>query len=59
MRSAPGDEYALCYLRSVAPDDDHVEVTVEHKRIRDRDNVDEYFLHNRCALNVMGGWEKP
>jgi len=45
--------------RSVAPDTDHVRVEVEKKRMDDRDDQDEYYLHQRCAMTVFGGWESP
>ncbi|QLG63208.1 hypothetical protein [Halorarum salinum] len=45
--------------RSVPLDEDHVTVSVEAIRIRDRDNRDEYVLHWRCAESAFGGWLKP
>lgn len=49
---------AVCQ-RSVAPDGDHFVVELEHKRMRDRNDVDTYYLHERCAWNVLGSWGKP
>lgn len=44
--------------RNVEPDTAHAVVEVTHKRMRDRDELDEYYLHERCAQNVFGSWEQ-
>lgn len=49
---------AVCGQK-VYPDTDHTVVNIEHKRIDDRNEPEEYYLHERCALNVFGGWESP
>lgn len=43
--------------RDVAPDTDHVEVVVQHRRMEDRDEEETYYLHDRCAWNTLGSWE--
>lgn len=45
--------------RSVDPSTDHAAVEVEHGRRDDRNDRDEYYLHDRCAYNVLGQWEEP
>lgn len=45
--------------RSVEPDSDHVRVDAEWKRMHDRDDVDEFYLHKRCALNTIDSWRAP
>jgi hypothetical protein len=56
-----GESQPTCAVcgRSVAPDTDHVVVEAETKRMRDRNEVDNYYLHERCAMNALGSWEKP
>lgn len=44
---------------SVALDEDHRRVTDEKKRMRDRDEQDEYVLHLRCADAIFEGWSRP
>ena len=41
------------------PDTDHVVVTAEEKRMRDRDETAEYYFHATCWRNVADGWEAP
>lgn len=43
----------------VALDSDHRYVTVEKKRMRDRNEQDEYILHDLCARAVFDGWRTP
>lgn len=45
--------------RSVDPDSEYAEIEVLQKRRRDRDELDEFFMHERCAANVLGSWERP
>jgi hypothetical protein len=45
--------------RGMEPDTDHVEVEVTHKRLEDRDEIEEYSLHDRCAWNTIDSWEEP
>lgn len=49
---------AVCRYE-VEPDEDHMEVVVTRRQMRDRDHEHEYFLHDRCAANVIGSWEEP
>ncbi len=49
---------AVCGER-VALDEDHRRVTDEKRRMRDRDEQDDYVLHDRCAEAVFGGWWSP
>lgn len=45
---------------SVDPGGDHVRVEATRVRIRDRDELDEFVLHERCYdLVVSGGWTHP
>jgi len=44
---------------SVAPDTDHVKVEVEKKRMRDRNETDEYYLHVECSWEVTEDWTEP
>lgn len=44
---------------SVPLDEDHRRVTDEKKRTRDRDEQDDYYLHDRCANAVFDGWRTP
>ena len=45
--------------RSVPLDGDHAKVTVETVRMRDRNEMDDYVLHDLCALAVFEGWSTP
>ncbi|MFB6120968.1 MAG: hypothetical protein ABEJ68_07640 [Halobacteriaceae archaeon] len=54
----PRPTCAVCG-RGVAPDSDHVKVEAEAVKMRDRNDVDTYYLHDRCARRVIGGWRKP
>lgn len=49
---------AICGY-SVPLDEDHDYVTVEHKRMRDRDQQEEYILHTRCSRAVFEGYRTP
>lgn len=49
---------ALCGGR-FEPDDDHVWVEAEHKRIDDRNDLDEYALHPECWNRLTDGWGEP
>ena len=49
---------AVC-RRPVPLDEDHRQVTDEKKRMRDRDEQDEYVLHDDCARAVFEGWRTP
>jgi hypothetical protein len=44
---------------SVPLDQDHARVNVETVRTRDRNDVDDYVLHDLCALAVFEGWSSP
>jgi len=44
---------------SVALDEDHHYVTDEMKRMRDRDEQDEFVLHDLCADAIFEGWYRP
>jgi len=45
--------------RAVYPDDDHVEVSAETVRMRDRNETDDYWLHVGCAMATVDGWRDP
>lgn len=49
---------AVCE-RGVDPSTDHVVVDVEWKQARDRDELTEHYLHDRCARRVLGEWREP
>jgi hypothetical protein len=40
-------------------DSDHVRVEAESKRMQDRNDVEEYYFHPGCWLEVAGEWEDP
>ncbi|MUV57209.1 hypothetical protein SAMN04487947_0422 [Halogeometricum rufum] len=44
---------------SVPLDEDHHYVTDEKKRMHDRDEQDEFVLHDRCARATFEGWWSP
>jgi len=54
-------ESATCGVcgRSVPLDQDHVKVDAETVRTDDRNAIDDYVLHTRCALATMQGWRDP
>jgi hypothetical protein len=37
----------------------HLYLHLTYKRMQDRDEVEEYYLHDRCALNTIDSWEEP
>ena len=41
------------------PDDDYTNVLVTHKNINDRDQQEDYFLHQQCARHIFDGWGEP
>jgi hypothetical protein len=45
--------------RSVAPDTDHVRVELEKKRMQDRNETEEYYLHVDCSWEVTEDWTEP
>ena len=49
---------AVCH-RSVDPSVDHAVVELEYKHANDRNELQDYYLHERCARAVLGGWCKP
>lgn len=49
---------AICEGR-FDPDDDHVRVEGEHRRINDRNEIDEYAFHPICWMNLTDGWADP
>lgn len=49
---------AVCGRR-FEPDDDHVYIEAERKRINDRNDVDEYAFHMQCWDRLTGGWMDP
>lgn len=42
-----------------AGDGEYVEIMVAWKRSHDRDDVDEYVMHEWCASAVVAGWREP
>lgn len=44
---------------SVPLDMDYVTVLATTKRIRDRDEQDDYVLHEECARSALEGWSTP
>lgn len=46
---------AICGF-DMSPDDDHAVIEVNHKRVEDRDRIDDYYLHTRCQQAVFAGW---
>ena len=49
---------AICGGR-FEPDDDHVRVNAELRRVNDQNNTDEYTLHPGCWERLTGGWTDP
>jgi hypothetical protein len=49
---------AVC-RQTVPLDSDHVEITAEITRIRDRDDRDDYVLHTECWHSISDGWMTP
>lgn len=49
---------ALCGHR-FEPDDDHIWMTAEHKRINDRNATEEYALHPGCWADLTDDWTDP
>ena len=49
---------AICGNR-FEPDQDHVWVDAELRRINDRNNTDEYALHPDCWDRLTDGWMDP
>jgi len=49
---------AICERR-FEPDEDHIYLKAEHKRIDDRNSMDEYAMHPRCYWNLTDGWMEP
>lgn len=45
--------------RPVYMDEDHSRVSLTRKRINDRDEKKEFYLHDDCEMNVFGGWREP
>lgn len=40
-------------------DTDHAHITVEKKRIDDRDRRDDYYFHTECRLETVQDWNDP
>jgi len=53
------EPYCAVCGRTVDPSSDHSKVDVETVRMDDRNEQDQYFLHEECAYRVLGGWEEP
>ncbi len=49
---------AVCGF-SVPLDEDHTVVKVHKKRTDDRDDRDDYVVHDRCARSFFEGWSRP
>lgn len=49
---------AICGNR-FEPDQDHVYLNAELKRIDDRDEMEEYAFHPSCWDRLSGGWMDP
>lgn len=45
--------------KPVAPDSDHTRVTVEKRRMNDRNDEKTYYLHDDCAREETGEWVLP
>lgn len=43
----------------VAMDTDHVKIDAETRRMQDRNDLDEYYLHIECAMNSLDTWRDP
>jgi hypothetical protein len=41
------------------PDDDHVRIDAEHRRIDDRNEHDEYVMHPDCWHELTAEWTDP
>lgn len=44
---------------SVAPDVDHVRVNAAWIHLEDRDDREDYYLHQECAFEVFDDWDQP
>lgn len=53
--------YLYCAVcgRRFEPDEDHVWVSAEKRRMRDRNETEEYALHPDCWRYLTGGWIEP
>ncbi|WEL28393.1 Uncharacterized protein HBNXHx_0256 [Haloferax volcanii] len=49
---------AVCRME-VDPSEDYVSVESEYRFTADRNDVDDYYLHWRCAMSVFDGWSEP
>lgn len=49
---------AICGTR-FEPDQDHVRIEAEHKRMDDRNDLDEYVMHPECWQRLTDGWMEP
>lgn len=55
---SPGIVCAVCGF-DVGPDSDHTRVERERVRTDDRNSVDDYYLHDSCAVSIFEGWSEP
>ena len=49
---------AIC-ARRFEPDQDHVKVEAEHRRIDDRNETEAFAFHPECYRRLTGGWMEP
>ena len=49
---------AICGGR-FEPDDDHVWIEAEHRRIDARNDQDDYAMHPQCWDRLTKGWMEP
>ncbi|MDS0242721.1 MULTISPECIES: hypothetical protein [Haloferax] len=49
---------AVCRME-VDPSEDYVSVEAEYRFTADRNDVDDYYLHQRCAMSIFDGWGEP
>jgi hypothetical protein len=49
---------AVCRGR-FEPDQDHVKVEADHRRIDDRNTTETFAFHPQCWRHVSGSWGEP
>lgn len=54
-------ETVICAVcgESVPLDGDYAHIEIEKKRINDRDDREDYYLHTECRLETVRDWHEP
>lgn len=53
------EPYCAICREHVAPEESHVQIEAHHQRPRDRDERDDYLVHDDCWRSISEGWMKP